>query len=244
MTNLDTIFDDCKNADELQAAYRKAAKENHPDRGGNESAMKTINNAFEARLKIVGRMTAAQAATAASVFRSEFYTASGWKGANYRKGLQTKEIAQIVRGFLKEKFNDFRFSVRSDYNSIDITLKESPVEIFKDPAEWTDADDDRWFYKLGGANELRWHDRESDQIKRSQHRRIWTEFVREMVLTVNAFVKSYRWDDSDSMIDYFNTNFYFHGVEVPSDEDKTKVVPRVRKAGKTMQTVCTGETNA
>lgn len=33
-----------------------------------------------------------------------------------------------------------------------------------------------------------------------------------MIDDVDAFVNSYRYDDSDSMIDYFSTNFYFFGI--------------------------------
>ena len=42
-------FDNCATLDELKAAYRKAALENHPDRGGDTATMQRINAAYEAR---------------------------------------------------------------------------------------------------------------------------------------------------------------------------------------------------
>lgn len=40
-------FTNCKTLEELKKAYRKAAIENHPDRGGDENTMKEINAEYE-----------------------------------------------------------------------------------------------------------------------------------------------------------------------------------------------------
>lgn len=41
------MFSNCKTLDELKKAYRKAAMDNHPDRGGSTKAMQRINAEYE-----------------------------------------------------------------------------------------------------------------------------------------------------------------------------------------------------
>lgn len=49
---------------------------------------------------------------------------------------------------------------------------------------------------------------------------------------VEDFVKSYNYDDSDSMIDYFDTNFYFFGVGVDDCKQVEKTARIKNKATK------------
>ena len=44
-------FADCQTVEEVKAKYRKLARENHPDLGGDPEAMKAINNQYEQALK-------------------------------------------------------------------------------------------------------------------------------------------------------------------------------------------------
>jgi len=44
-------FSDCETVEEIKAKYRKLARENHPDLGGNPEAMKAINNQYEKALQ-------------------------------------------------------------------------------------------------------------------------------------------------------------------------------------------------
>lgn len=46
-----TYFTGCNTPDEVRARYRKLAKENHPDLGGDTRTMQLINAAYEAALK-------------------------------------------------------------------------------------------------------------------------------------------------------------------------------------------------
>lgn len=77
----------------------------------------------------------------------------------------TKEIAAIIRKHIKPRFPMCKFSVKSDYNSIDIDLLASPFE--------------------KGSDELN-----------------------AIVHYVYIFAQSYNYDNSDSMTDYFDVNFY------------------------------------
>lgn len=88
-------------------------------------------------------------------------------GNNYEKYriLDTKEIAAIIRKHIKPRFPMCKFSVKSDYNSIDIDLLASPFE--------------------KGSDELN-----------------------AIVHYVYIFAQSYNYDNSDSMTDYFDVNFY------------------------------------
>lgn len=76
-----------------------------------------------------------------------------------------KEIAKRIRTHLRKRFPMCKWSVTSDYSSIDVKLKSAP-----------------W-------------DRESDEVK---------------AITEYAFryTDSYNYDNSDSMSDYFDVNFY------------------------------------
>ena len=77
----------------------------------------------------------------------------------------TKQIASIIRKHLRERFPMCKWSVRSDYNSISVTLMVSPFE------------------------------KESDELKTIVHYAF-------------KFAQSYNYDNSDSMSDYFDVNFY------------------------------------
>ena len=78
----------------------------------------------------------------------------------------TKEIAAIVRKHIKPRFPMCKFSVRSDYNNIDVDLLASPFA------------------------------KGSDELKAIVH-------------YIYVFVESYNYNNSDSMTDYFDVNFYF-----------------------------------
>ena len=77
----------------------------------------------------------------------------------------TKEIAAIIRKHLRARFNMCKWSVISDYNSINIDLLASPFAA------------------------------ESDELKAIIH-------------YAYKFADSYNYNNSDSMSDYFDVNFY------------------------------------
>lgn len=63
--------------------------------------------------------------------KQEFYTQHGWKGSNYNSNLTTKDIAAIVRDYVRKAHPDYRFSITNakDFHGISVSLMEYPVEL-------------------------------------------------------------------------------------------------------------------
>ena len=131
-------FTTCTTLDELKKEFRRLAMLHHPDHGGDTETMKAINAEYDAvfpAFKLAYNRTAkTPTAETAQSTRSEFYTANGWKGSNYESGRSLKEIAQLVRQFIKEQFPTYKFSVRTSYASmcqeLHVDMKEAPCKIY------------------------------------------------------------------------------------------------------------------
>ena len=231
----------------LKAAYKRLALANHPDRGGDTAVMQEINSEYDAafsRLKVAHNLAHPDQRTeeTAESTRREFYTANGWKGSRYDSSLSLKEIAQRVRAFAKEAFPTYRFSVRTKYASmcreLIVEMTESPAPVLKTLDELTEDDVHEIIYHDNRLNELRfgnWSDAEA----RAEIARLWdanpgimyrpfTERAAATIAEVDAYVQSYKYDDSDGMIDYFNKNFYYFGSK-PGNPCAVKIVPRTER---------------
>lgn len=133
-----------------------------------------------------------------------FYTANGWAGSNYDSKLSTKEIAAKVRSYAKKNFPEFKFSVRSEWSmytdSMYIELQSGPCVPFVE----------------GSRSAARGYMSTMSSVK------AWkADLTPELFAALNSvsnYASSFRYDDSDGMQDYFDTNFYLH-IEV-SDEYK------------------------
>ncbi len=221
-------FTNCKTLDELKKEYRRLAMIHHPDVGGDTATMQAINAEFDAAFPLL-RMAQNQTAEAPSTetaagYRSEFYTANGWKGSNYDATLSLKEIAQRVRAFIKEQFPTYKFSVRCSYASmcqeLHVDMKEAPCKVYKDLDELTEQDVDD-IIRRAGRNNVWGLTCWSREEARAEIARIWAEEgtwymipadqIRAAAEAVDSFVKSYNFDDCDGMIDYFHVNFYYFG---------------------------------
>lgn len=236
-------FTACKTLDELKKEYRRLAMLHHPDVGGDTATMQAINAEFDALfplLRMVHNQTAAEpsAETSAS-YRSEFYTANGWKGSNYIAGLSLKEIAQRVRSFIQEQFPTFKFSVRCSYASmcqeLHVDMKEAPCKVYKDLDELTEQDVDDVITRASRNNVWRltcW----SPEEARAEIARIWAEEgswykvpadqIKAAAEAVDGFVNSYNYSDCDGMIDYFDVNFYYFGC-LQDNARGVQYVPRI-----------------
>lgn len=142
-----------------------------------------------------------------------FYTANGWAGSNYDSKLSTKEIAAKVRSYAKKNFPEFKFSVRSEWSmytdSMYIELKSGPCVPFIEGSRSAERG-----YMSTMSNVKAWKD----------------ELTPEVFASLNAvsnYASSFRYDDSDGMQDYFDTNFYL-SIKV-SDEYKV-IEPKAKKS--------------
>lgn len=203
-------FKNVKNVKELKEQYKKLARENHPDMGGDVEVMKAINGEFDILLATLP--TDVRNDVRAEV--SEFYTQNGWKGKNYDIHLSTKEIAAKVREFVKAVYPECKFSVTFDTASmcseIHVALMEAPYRCNKTVEELTNEElyDGHYSYNYQYGHET------TPEQKAYFLKNCYTNEIEEIRKDVDNFVKSYRYSDCDGMIDYFDTNFYYFGVKV------------------------------
>lgn len=142
-----------------------------------------------------------------------FYTANGWAGSNYDSKLSTKEIAAKVRSYAKKNFPGFKFSVRSEWSmytdSMYIELKSGPCVPFVEDSRSAERGYMSTMSTVKGwENEL-------------------TPDVFKVLDAVTTYASSFRYNDSDGMQDYFDTNFYMN-IEV-SDEYQV-MEPKAKKS--------------
>ena len=198
-------FKNISSYENLKSQYRTLALANHPDAGGDVEIMKAINSEYDKLFPIWKHRSEVTNNETAYSTRSEFYTQNGWKGENYNSNISTKEIACIMREYVKDVHNDYRFSVRSDYNEICITMTEAPEHVFTGDDKYIQVN----HYYVENETRL-------------------TAPAREVMRDVLRVLNSYRRDDSDGMIDYFDTNFYI-SINVGNYENGVKIVPRTKK---------------
>lgn len=122
------------------------------------------------------------------------YTGHRWQGKKYNPQMSIKEIVENIRKELKEKFPECKFSVRkevfSNGCSITVSLMEAPFDPFSDKL---DEYDKRYGYHQINHFHMEYLPKEAYSV------------LKQVVDIVN----SYNFDDSESMIDYFDRNFYF-----------------------------------
>lgn len=247
-----------KSFEDLKKQFRTLLKENHPDNGGNVEVMQEINAEYDALFKIWKDRHEAQTGetvqeTAEST-RRQFYTAYGWAGDNYTPGLSAKDLAVIVRKYLKEKYPTCKFSVTSGWATytptLDVTIMETPIDIFNREA-WKKGlelyhkyESEGFGYynmpkdaictdleKMERENEINIDINQFHFIDNPSSKIFYSEFGYELIKDILLFVRSYKYDDSDSMIDYFDTNF-FDSYGIGKWNKGYKVVPKTARIKK------------
>lgn len=142
-----------------------------------------------------------------------FYASNGWAGSNYDSKLSTKEIAAKVRSYAKKNFPAFTFSVRSEWSmytdSMYIELKSGPCVPFIEGSRSAERG-----YMSTMSNVKAWKDELTPEVFAALN-------------SVSNYASSFRYDDSDGMQDYFDTNFYL-SIKV-SDEYKV-IEPKAKKS--------------
>lgn len=223
-------FKNVKSYDDLKSQFKTLLKANHPDNGGDVEAMKEINVEYDALFPIWKNRKEIETGNAvnetADSTRSQFYTQFGWEGHNHDWSRSLKEIAQIVRAYVKEKYPTYKFSVRTSYASmcqeLHVELKESPIAIYKTFEELTSDDineiskrlypfpymiNDRLNFLNAPESEKRRIIAESTNC----YRYMLNDTTQAIINDVDSFVKSYNYEDCDGMIDYFDVDFYYFG---------------------------------
>lgn len=179
---------------ELKKQYRALAMQHRPDRGGDIKAMQAINAEYDVLFAVWRDDAAPDDAQTGAESRRRFYSEYGWAGDRYDRNLGTKEIAVILRDYLKAAHPECKFSITRDYNQITIALMAAPWPALTDEA---------------GPDALRkQHQQTSHSHSYTSNR--YTHKANMVLLDAVQFLNQYRYDDSDSMTDYFDTNFYIH----------------------------------
>ncbi len=143
------------------------------------------------------------------------YSGYAWAGYNFDRSMNTTEIAKALRTTINKKFSrraGYRISVRRQIyaggSSIDIRVKAAPFKIHNEE-----------YAKLHALGDWEAIQDATNKCIMLQRCRNETPDRRAFELTLNtrnlldfltALGNSYRRDDSDSQVDYFDTNFYLH----------------------------------
>lgn len=186
-------FNNPASLEELKAQYKRLALANHPDRGGRTEDMQEINAEFEMLFPVYRAKHNAESAQptteTAESSRDEFYTQNGWKGDKYDISRSTKDIAALVRAYVKSAYPECKFSVTyrsyAGGSSISVSLMSGPQEALR----------------TGTEHQLNQYYLDRDQVM--------TPWAKAIMMDVNDVIKSYLFSDCDGMIDYFDTNFYY-----------------------------------
>lgn len=141
-----------------------------------------------------------------------FYTANGWAGSNYDSKLSTKEIAAKVRAFAKKNFPGFKFSIRTEWSmytdSMYIELKAGTCIPFIEGSRSAERGYMSTMSSVKGwENEL-------------------TPEMFKVLDAVTTYASSFRYDDSDGMQDYYDTNFY---LSIKVSDEYQVIEPKVKK---------------
>lgn len=238
-------FKNVKSYENLKEQYKSLLKANHPDNGGDVEIMQEINVQYDALFQIWKNKkeveTGEEIKETADSTRSQFYTMFGWEGSNHDWNRSLKEVAQIVRAYVKEKYPTYKFSVRTSYASmcqeLHVDLKESPVEIYKPFEDLTDEEflqiSRRLYYYNDGKIEY-FLNAPADEKKKiieestNSYRFILNDVTSAVIEDVDAFVHSYNYEDCDGMIDYFHVDFYYFGC-CQDNGASVKIVPKTAR---------------
>ncbi len=142
------------------------------------------------------------------------YTQGAWVGKLYDSSLSTKEICERIRFFTKQQYPELKLSVvKRHYNAISIAVMESPYSLLVTPS----IENLPTRNPFNSTNEQRlemWKKTYDSGHINVNH--FWinddyslNEKGKEIMNFINSICVAFNRDDSDSQIDYFDTNFYY-----------------------------------
>ena len=137
--------------------------------------------------------------------------------------LGTKEIARLVRQQLKTEYLNSKFSVRTEYfaggSAIHLNLMATDIQVIRSPEDISEDDIFRLDYDLENIKKRqseKYHQLNQYVLKEDYQKDRWcngvflTEEGHKMLQRVVQIVEQYNYNNSDSMTDYFDVNFYCH----------------------------------
>lgn len=135
--------------------------------------------------------------------------------------MTTKEIAKQIRTDLKA-MKGYKFSVRTESysggSSINVNVMKSPIRMIRTPDE-IPVNVSVYNYTRDQINDMqtkKYHQLSNYILNDGYEEESWnngvflTEAGHNDLMKVNEIIKKYHWDKSDSSVDYFHTNFYYH----------------------------------
>ena len=150
----------------------------------------------------------------------QLYTRNGWVGENFDWNLDIKEIAKIARKYIKDNYKDLKTSVRirrnNYFKALDIEIDANTIELAKTEEDLMSEFNQTQSMRIimNNVNQLspeeykqRIEELLNDKIKLKGYR-LYSMKTHQTLLDIKKFINSYNYDDSDGMIDYFDTNFY------------------------------------
>ena len=154
------------------------------------------------------------------------YTGCGWEGEKYQRDLDIKDIAKLVKKQLKEEFPQCKFSVTierySGGQSLNVSLMAAPFQAILAEGN-IDVVTNRFVSVEDQGLESRQYSQLNQYAFKDDYENEFLQrpagFNNGAILSKEAWdtmkrawkiASSYNYDDSDAMIDYFNTNFYLH----------------------------------
>lgn len=233
-----TYFNDITSYDDLKKQYKTLVTSNHPDIGGNVEIMKAINNEYDILFSTWKTKNKIETNETVYSTRSEFYTRNGWKGENFDSNQSLKDIAVLIRAYVKELYPACKFSITTEYASmcqeLHIALMEAPYAVYKAFDDWTKDE----------YNKFRWQSFYDEKTaEKAKETFVCTDKARAMIEDVNHQVNSYNRDDSDSMIDYFDKKFYYMGCSIGKWDKPFKIVEKHARLPKTNNATATEKTD-
>lgn len=226
-------FKNINSLDELKERFKELARKNHPDVGGDENIMKQINQEYDTLFPIWKHRynDSALQPTKETAYstRNEFYTENGWEGEKHDWNRDIKDVAALIRNYVKEVYPTYKFSIKIQRYSMGQTLytelKEAPQDIYKTREELNLKELNEIYRKLKANDYYNGEElggEEFDQAlekawKNSNFYKVYNEQTQAMIDDIEREVRSYNYEDIDSMTDYYDVDFHYSGVKVSSD---------------------------
>ena len=135
----------------------------------------------------------------------------------------TKDIKKEVSAKLKKEFPKFKFSIRTEYNHIDLSLMSAPFKVFRNFEELSEnailkyLDDGRRtreelkeMTKTDNKQLNPYQLREDYDANNWRNGAFLTEKAHNVLKRAVQLLDYYNYDNSDSQSDYFDVNFYLN----------------------------------